>query len=382
MARRLKQGQQATEVLTGRTVALTLDLPPDFALNQPLAPFALAALDLLDPDSPTHALDVVSTIEAVLEAPFAILMAQQHAARGEAVAEMKADGIEYEERMRLLDEITWPRPLAEELTAAFETYRQTHPWLPEEALVPKSVVRLMWEEGMSFADFVRRFTLAPREGLVLRYLTDAYRTLTRTVPESYSSPELAQIVEWLGETVRQTDSSLLDEWEALSDPDAAARLAEGREAAAPPRPLTARTGPFRTMVRGALWQRVERAARDDLTALAAIEQAAAELADDDRSPVMRYDDWDVALGDYWEEHDRIGTDQDARGPHHLHIAEVRGPAPGLDPDVAPDARLWEVRQTLADPEGDGDWVIEATVDLDASDRVGEAVVLATALRRL
>ena len=368
---------------TGRTVALTLDLPPDFALNQPLAPFALAALDLLDPDSPTHALDVVSTIEAVLEAPMAVLVAQQHAARGEAIAEMKADGIEYEERMRLLEEITWPRPLAEELAAAFETYRQSHPWLPEEALVPKSVVRLMWEEGMSFADFVRRFTLAPREGLVLRYLTDAYRTLTRTVPEAHSSPELREIVEWLGETVRQTDSSLLDEWEALADPDAAARLAEDREAAPPPRPLSARTGPFRAMVRGALWQRVERAARDDLSALAAIEQAAAELADDGRAPVMRHDDWDVALGDYWEEHDRIGTDQDARGPQHLHVEEVRGPAPGRDDgDDAADVRLWEVRQTLADPEGDGDWVIEALVDLDASDRVGEAVVLATALRRL
>ncbi|GAA8844764.1 DEAD/DEAH box helicase [Helicobacter pylori] len=368
---------------TGRTVALTLDLPPDFALNQPLAPFALAALDLLDPDSPTHALDVVSTVEAVLEAPMAVLVAQQHAARGEAIAEMKADGIEYEERMRLLEEITWPRPLAEELAAAFETYRQSHPWLPEETLVPKSVVRLMWEEGMSFADFVRRFTLAPREGLVLRYLTDAYRTLTRTVPEAHSSPELREIVEWLGETVRQTDSSLLDEWEALADPDAAARLAEDREAAPPPRPLSARTGPFRAMVRGALWQRVERAARDDLSALAAIEQAAAELADDGRAPVMRYDDWDVALGDYWEEHDRIGTDQDARGPQHLHVEEVRGPAPGRDDgDDAADVRLWDVRQTLADPEGDGDWVIEALVDLDDSDRVGEAVVLATALRRL
>ena len=368
---------------TGRTVELTVDLPKDFALNQPLAPFALAALDLLDPDDPGHALDVVSTIEAVLESPRAVLMAQQHAARGEAIGEMKADGIEYEERMRLLDEITWPQPLAEELTAAFETYRQTHPWLPEEALVPKSIVRLMWEEGMSFADFVRRFQLGPREGLVLRYLTDAYRTLTRTVPEAHSSPELEEIVDWLGETVRQTDSSLLDEWEALANPESAAELLEEREAAPPPRPLTARTGPFRAMVRGALWQRVDRSSRDDLDALAAIESAAAELADDDRSPQMRREDWDVALGDYWEEHDRIGTDQDARGPHHFHIEETTGRPPGLDDSVeVPAARLWLVRQTLADPAGDHDWVIEATVDLDASDRVGEAVVIATALRRL
>ncbi len=367
---------------TGRTVALTLDLPADFALNQPLAPFALAALDLLDPDDPLHALDVVSTVEAVLEAPRAVLMAQQHSARGEAIGEMKADGIEYDERMRLLEEITWPQPLAEELAAAFETYRQTHPWLPEEALVPKSIVRLMWEEGMSFADFVRRFELGPREGLVLRYLTDAYRTLTRTVPESHSSPELEEIVEWLGETVRQTDSSLLDEWEALAHPDShTPGLVSHHEAAPPPRPLTARKGPFRAMVRGALWQRVDKASRDDLGALAAIERAAAELADDGRSPVMAHEDWDVALGDYWEEHDRIGTDQDARGPQHLHIEETTGPAPGVA-DSDEDVRLWRVRQTLADPAGDHDWVIEAEVDLDASDRVGEAVVLATALRQL
>ncbi|WP_338748019.1 DEAD/DEAH box helicase [Janibacter alittae] len=369
---------------TGRTVDLTVDLPRDFALNQPLAPFALAALDLLDPDDPGYALDVVSTIEAVLEAPRAILMAQQHAARGEAIGEMKADGIEYDERMRLLDEITWPQPLAEELAAAFETYRQTHPWLPEEALVPKSVVRLMWQEGMSFADFVRRFELGPREGLVLRYLTDAYRTLTRTVPEAHSSPELEEIIEWLGETVRQTDSSLLDEWDALANPDAhTPGLVSHQEAAPPPRPLSARTGPFRAMVRGAMWQRVDRASRDDLGALSGIETAAAELADDARSPVMRYEDWDVGLGDYWDEHDRIGTDQDARGPHHLHIEEEIGRPPGLDDSVdAPDARLWLVRQTLADPAGDHDWVVEATVDLDASDRIGEAVVLTTALKRL
>ncbi len=366
---------------TGRTVALTVDLPRDFALNQPLAPFALAALDLLDRDEPDYALDLVSTVEAVLEAPFAVLLAQQHAARGEAIAEMKADGIEYDERMRLLDEITWPQPLAEELEAAFETYRQTHPWLPEEALVPKSVVRMMWEEGMSFADFVRRYQLAPREGLVLRYLSDAYRTLTHTVPEAYADEEFEQLVDWLGETVRQTDSSLLDEWEALANPDdRTADRVSHHEATAPPRPLTARTGPFRAMVRGALWQRVELAARDDLERLTALEVAAAELADDGRGHVMGHEDWDVALGDYWEEHDRIGTDQDARGPHHLHIEETRGPAPGGPGDG--EVRLWEVRQTLADPAGDHDWVIEAGVDLDASDRVGAAVVQATALRRL
>ena len=98
-------------------------------------------------------------------------------------------------------------------------YRQTHPWLPEDALGPKSVLREMWEQAMGFTDFVRRYELARSEGLVLRYLSDAYRTLRQTVPDAHRSPDLETIIEWLGETIRQTDSSLIDEWEALSHPD-------------------------------------------------------------------------------------------------------------------------------------------------------------------
>ena len=111
----------------GRRYVLTVDLPDDFALNQPLAHFALAALDVLDPEAETYTLDVVSVIEAVLEPPRQILWAQQHEARGEAIAEMKADGIEYDERMRLLEEVTWPQPLAELLEATYETLPREPP---------------------------------------------------------------------------------------------------------------------------------------------------------------------------------------------------------------------------------------------------------------
>ncbi len=166
----------------GRMARLTVDLQRDFALNQPLSPFALASLELLDPESPGYALDVVSVIESTLDDPRQILMAQQHAARGEAVAEMKADGIEYEERMELLEEITWPKPLADILFPAFETYRAGHPWMNEFALSPKSVVRDMVERSMTFAELVSHYGLARSEGLVLRYLADAYRALRQTVP--------------------------------------------------------------------------------------------------------------------------------------------------------------------------------------------------------
>jgi len=369
----------------GRRYVLTVDLPPDFALNQPLSLFALAALDVLDAEAPTYALDVVSVVEAVLEGPRQILFAQQHAARGELIAELKADGVDYDERMALVEEVTWPQPLAELLEPLFETYRETHPWLPEDALEPKSVLREMWEQGMGFTDFVARYQLARSEGLLLRYLTDAYRALRQTVPERHRPPEVDDVVEWLGETVRQTDSSLLDEWESLSDPDhlSAAARAEVVDHAPPPppRPLSLETRAFEVMIRNAMFARVQRCARDDLDGLVRLEREAADRLDPPREVVMGRSAWDAGLEAYFAEHDAVGTDPDARGPSYLRIgAEERG-----EPAGAPEGTLARVRrvvQTLADPAGHRDWVIEAVVDCDASDASGELVLAATALRQL
>jgi superfamily II RNA helicase len=367
----------------GRRYVLTVDLPVDFALNQPLAHFALAAFDLLDPESPSYTLDIVSVVESVLEAPRQILMAQQHAARGVAVAEMKADGIEYEERMQLLDSVTWPQPLAELLGATYEIYRQRHPWLPEDALSPKAVVREMYEQGMSFTDFVGRYQLARSEGLVLRYLTDAFRTLRQTVPDAHRTPELEDLIEWLGETVRQTDSSLLDEWEALTDPEAVHRvatdLAEHRPPP-PPRPISAQERAFRVMVRNAMFRRVEMVARDDLDGLMQLERAAADRTEPSREVAMTRSRWDQAIEDYYAEHDTLGTASDARGPKLLLIEPATGEPVGAPEDTV--ARLWRVRQVLDDPEGHHDWVIDAVADLDASDEAGELVLATVAMHRL
>ncbi|HEX2704529.1 MAG TPA: DUF3516 domain-containing protein, partial [Candidatus Lustribacter sp.] len=201
---------------TGRTLALTMDLQRGFALNQPLSAFALAAIELLDPASPSYALDVVSVIEATLEDPRGVLGAQQWLARGQAVAEMKADGLEYDERMELLDDVSWPKPLEELLTAALELYRHTHPWISERDLSPKSVARDLHERAMTFGEYVAFYKLTRAEGMVLRYLSDAYKALRQTVPVGARTEELTDIVEWLGEVVRQTDSSLLEEWEQLT----------------------------------------------------------------------------------------------------------------------------------------------------------------------
>ncbi|MDP3892886.1 RNA helicase [Nocardioides sp.] len=390
-ALRLARSLVASGVLTrleepdehGRRYALTVDLAPDFALNQPLAHFALAALDVLDPESPEHTLDIVSVVEAVLEAPRQILFAQQYAARGEAVAEMKADGVEYDERMALLDAVTWPQPLAELLEATYQIYRQSHPWLPEDGLDPKSVVREMYEQAMSFTDFVGRYQLARSEGLVLRYLTDAYRTLRQTVPETHRTPELEELIEWLGETVRQTDSSLLDEWEALIDPDSVAEAAAhvAHHAPGPPsRPISAQGVAFTRMVRNSMFRRVELVARDDLDGLMRMEREASQRTTPPREVVMTRSAWDTALEDYYAEHESVGTAADARGPALFQVSAERGVPAGVEEESP--VRIWRVRQVLDDPAGHHDWVIEATVDLDASDEIGEPVVAVSAFHRL
>jgi superfamily II RNA helicase len=333
-------------------VRLTLDLQLDFALNQALSPFALAALELLDRESPAYALDVLSVIEATLENPRQVLSAQQFKARGEAVAAMKAEGIEYEQRMDLLESVTHPRPLAELLEDAYELYRRGHPWVADHDLAPKSVVRDMYERAMTFTEYVSFYGLSRSEGLVLRYLADAYRALRQTVPEDARTEELTDVIEWLGELVRQVDSSLIDEWERLQNPGAADEPA----AAVPPPPpsVTRNVRAFRVLVRNALFRRVELAALRRWDELGALDAEAGWDADA----------WAEALEAYFVEHGEIGTGPDARGPRMLIIDDsTQG--------------LWRVRQILDDPAGHHDWGIVAEVDLAASDEVGAAVVRVT-----
>jgi superfamily II RNA helicase len=339
----------------GRTLRVTVDLQADFALNQPLSPFAIAAIELLDRQSPTYALDVVSVIESTLEDPRQILSAQRFKARGEAVAQMKADGIEYDERMELLEDITHPRPLDELLTAALEIYRRGHPWVSDHELKPKSVARDMYERAMTFVEYVGFYGLARSEGLVLRYLADAYKALRQTVPEDARSDELTDIIEWLGELVRQVDSSLLDEWEELRNP---ADIPTASPVDDRPPPVTANTRAFRVLVRNALFRRVE---------LAALRRTV-DLGDLDAESGWDADRWADALDRYFEEYDEIGTGPDARGPALLIIEEKAG--------------TWAVRQIFADPAGDHDWGISAEVDLAASDEAGAAVVTVTDVSQL
>ncbi len=340
----------------GRTVRLTGDLQLDFALNQALSPFALAAIELLDPDSVDYPLEVLSILEATLDDPRQVLGAQLSKAKGEAVAAMKAEGIEYEERMRLLEDVSYPMPLAQLLEAAFETYRQGHPWVADHRLSPKSVARDLAERAMTFTEYVGHYGLARSEGLVLRYLADAYQALRRTVPEEAKTDALRDLEEWLGELVRQVDSSLLDEWEKLRDPQAQQSVTAPVDHRPPP--VTANARAFRVLVRNALFRRVELAAR----------QCWDELGELDTDAGWDAQSWREAVEPYFAEHREIGTGADARGPQLLMIDYQPG--------------QWIVRQILDDPAGHHDWAINAEVDLAASDEAGIAVLWVRTVERL
>ncbi|UJP41395.1 DEAD/DEAH box helicase [Cellulomonas palmilytica] len=338
-----------------RSVRLTHDLPPNFALNQALSPFAFAALELLDQADPGYAHDVVSVIEATLDDPRQVLAAQENRARGEAVAAMKAEGLDYDERMALLEDVTYPRPLAELLAAAFATYRTTNPWVADLELSPKSVVRDMHERAATFAEYVSVYSLDRTEGVLLRYLADAYRALRQTVPEDARTEELWELIEWLGDLVRRTDSSLLDEWERLANPlDEHGADAPGGVDDDTPQPITDNPRVFRALVRGALFRRVELVAREQYGALAALGDV------DDEGAPWTAERWSAALDPFYDDHDEVLTGAPARGPALFQV--TTGPT------------TWRVRQLLDDPEGDHDWRVDAVVDLAASDEAGEVVL--------
>jgi len=256
--------------------------------------------------------------------------------------------------MELLDEVSYDKPLADLLGAAYEMYRRGHPWVADHELSPKSVVRDMYERSMTFVEYVGYYGLSRAEGLVLRYLASAFKALRQTVPEEARTEELTDLIEWLGEVVRQTDSSLIDEWERLRSPaEAQAAPLDDR-----PPPVTGNTRAFRVLVRNALFRRVE------LAALGRYD----ELGELDAGAGWDAAAWEEALDPYFAEHDEIGTGADARGPALLIIDQQPG--------------RWSLRQIFDDPAGDHDWGISAEVDLAASDTAGTAVVRVTEVGQL
>lgn len=312
-----------------------------------LSPFLLAALELLDPESDSFALDVISMAEATLENPRQVLRAQERAARDKAMQDMKADGIEYEERLERLAEITYPRPLEELLDAAFERYCREVPWARDFQLEPKSVLRDMLESASDFKGYVQRYGIARSEGTLLRYLSDAFRVLVRTLPPDRLDDRLRDIIAWLGFMVRT------HRLVAGGRVGERRRAARGRRAPQAADAVVADRHGMEVMVRNALFARVRLAALDRTR----------ELGNLDEDWGMSERAWNAALDDYFAEHNEIRLDSDARSAAYLMIDE--GPEQ--------ESHAWHVRQIFLDEEDDGDFRIEADVDLDATQEQGEVI---------
>ena len=328
-----------TEIVELDPLRINIDLQDDFRLNQPLSLFVVEAVEALDSEAPDHHLQVLSLVESILEDPLVVLLAQKDKLKDALVNEMKAAGVEYAERMDRLEEVTWPKPEAEFIEPAFAIFARHHPWVGRDTVSPKGVVREMLEFAETFNQFVVRYGIKRSEGQLLRYLSDCYKTLIQTVPAGALTDDLADVVEWLGAMIRRVDSSLIDEWERLRTPDAA----ESEPTPPESYDITANERAFGVLVRNELFAVV--------TSLATRRQLNFEVA---------------GVEEYFDAHDAIEIDAEARSSRWVTIDLSRGLA----------------TQTLCDPEGYMEWVLEAEVDLEASRREDRAVVTPVRVRQI
>jgi hypothetical protein len=326
----------------GRRVRVNLDLQAEFRLNQPLSPWVVDVVATLDRDDPDYAAQVLSAVEAVIENPGAVLARQYDKAKDALMLEMRSEGADYDQRMAALAELTHPMPDADFLYGTFNAWRGHHPWV-DDTIHPKSVARDLYERGTTVRDYIRIYGLKRSEGVLLRYLTDVYKALVQSVPMNAATEEIDELIDWLGATIKAVDSSLIEEWERLTHPDAEVGTTD--LAAEVAIDITANRRAFRVMVRNQVFAWVRSLARRRYDELP--EGVAPVVAE--------------ALAEYWAEHGEIRTDNAARAQLLVHISEERD--------------RWRVRQTLLDPEETGEWFLDAEVDLERS-RSEEQPVLA------
>lgn len=340
----------AADTWENASYALAKDIPSDFALDQMLAPFVIAACELIDRESPNYALDIVSLVEASLENPPQIMKALVKEAKNKALAEMKMEGIDYEERMERLENVSYEKPLKELIDVAYMRYCAEVPWAKDFQLYPKSIVRAMLESANDFKGYVQKISISRSEGTLLRYLSDAWRVLAKTIPQEFINDDLERIISWLHMLIRTTDSSLLDEWEM--------------DSLTAKTPQTPRVGPaqivedphgLEIMIHNALFKRVLLASKNDSAALGKLDE-----------PFGFYErKWRSVLDEFFEAHESLYINQDARSKRYFSV----------DTREEKTQHLWHAHISFLDAEGDIDFGISADVDLDATKTAGEVIFM-------
>ena len=348
----------------GSKVRVNVELQDDFSMNQALSLYLLETIPLLDPDSPDYPLDLVTLIESILENPELILRRQLDKVKGRAITQMKADGLDYEQRMAELERLEYPKPLAEFVYMTFNAFAARHPWVGEEAIRPKSIAREMFEGFWSFSDYIREYEIERAEGLLLRHLNSVYKVLAQTVPDLVKSDTVREMEIYLRTMLRDVDSSLLEEWERMKDPNYLAPTAsgDGLELRPPgadgPVDITRDTKAFTAGIRTRVFAFIRAwSVGDDEAALGTL----VATADEEGVP------WTLARlkaarEAHRVEHKGVRLDPEARNVRHTYVKPTE------------DGASWRVQQMLVDLEGLNDWVVEVEVDLAASRDAGEPVM--------
>ncbi len=340
----------------GAKVRVNVALQDDFSMNQTLSLYVHDTLPLMDPQAPDYALVVLTLVESILEDPDLILRKQLDKVKGQAVAEMKMQGIEYNARMEELEKLEYPKPNRDFIYSTFNAFAARHPWVGQENIRPKSIAREMFEEFRSFADYIKIYELQRAEGLLLRHLSAVYKVLAQTVPDAAKNDALREMEIYLATMLRQIDSSLLEEWEKMRDPNYRPRgeseevRPPGAEEAA--RDFTRDRQAFTAAIRNRIFTFLRALVSGDLDAAL----AAATAADDEP---WTGDRLRRALDAYYVEHEVLRLDPEARNLRHTYVTP------------AEDQRSWRVQQMLVDPAESNDWVAEFAIDLAESRAAGE-----------
>ena len=340
-----------------RKLRVNVELQEDFSLHQTLSLYLLDTLPLLNRESPDYPFDVLTLCEAIVEDPDQILRAQLNRLKTEKMAEMKAAGVEYEERIAKLDELEHPKPLREFLYDSFNAFAAVHPWVEAENVRPKSIAREMFERYLSFADYIRDYGLERVEGLLLRHLSQVWKVLAQTVPDSAKTDEVMEMEAYFRELIRGVDASLLEEWERLKNPEWIA-VADGADKPARPASydITRDAAAFRRLVRAEIFLLLQGAARW-------------ATGVDDEENEAQFQKFET----YFEARGRFRLDPEGRSAKHTHFVEAGGEGREARREI-------EVAQVLIDAEGRNDWEGVFVVPLIDSRIENRAVVRLVAVR--
>lgn len=345
----------------GAKVRVNVTLQEDFSMNQTLSLYVHDTLPLMDPQAPDYALVVLTLVESILEDPDLILRRQLDKVKGQAIAEMKMQGIEYNQRMEELEKLEYPKPNRDFIYSTFNEFAARHPWVGQENIRPKSIAREMFEEFRSFADYIKLYELQRAEGLLLRHLSSVYKVLAQSVPDAAKNDTLREMELYLATMLRQIDSSLLEEWEKMRDPNyrprgeqAELRPPGAEEAAAD---ITRDTKAFTAAIRNRIFTFLRSVVSGDFeTALASVVAPSTTDAENEPWTAERLRQ---ALEAYRVDHEYLRLDPEARNVRHTYVTPRE------------DRRQWRVQQMLIDPAEANDWVAEFDVDLVASRTAGE-----------